>query len=164
MALLNSTTRYGWPAWVMHWTSVVVIALLYIGISGIDRPPKSALRLEILSTHTSLGILMLGLMLARLVWRVTNANPVKAYSLRPLHKLVAISVHRCLYVLVITMALTGVLGHLELPGFSLETTARRSLLALHAAITGPLLLLATVHIIAAVINLVVALPASQGER
>lgn len=104
----NSASRFGWIARVLHWTTVALVATVFIDISGLDVPPKLAQRDAVVAFHVSLGLVVFGIMLGRLGWRLSNPNPVQAWNLSPGHRLVALTVHRLMYGVVISLCLCGI--------------------------------------------------------
>jgi cytochrome b561 len=76
-----------------------------------------------LTQHTALGLAILAVMLGRLYWRIVNANPVESYTLPRWQKIIAMSLHRGLYCLVLALALTGIL-QVVLRGGSLGVAGR----------------------------------------
>ena len=57
--LRNSTRRYGAVARLLHWSSVALMLALYIGISGLDVPPKLAVRETVVASHATIGLVLL---------------------------------------------------------------------------------------------------------
>jgi cytochrome b561 len=109
IGLKNSNTQYGLIARMMHWTSVaLLLTMIVIASQFADKPPGPE-RLALTSQHSSLGILLLILMTARLAWRNLNPNPIHSYSIKAWQKLLAISLHRSIYVIILTQCLLGIL-------------------------------------------------------
>ena len=104
----NTPQRFGWISRLLHWTTVAMVFYLFIGVSGIDRPPKLAARELIVQMHVDVGLGLLVILIARLVTRATNPNPVHAYTISKWHKIMTISMHYALYGLLIVLSLTGV--------------------------------------------------------
>lgn len=169
MLLYNSVRRFGWIARIAHWTTVALIAMMFIDISGLDVPPKLAEREAVVAFHVSLGIVVLLLMLGRLGWRVANPNPVRGWNLSPGQQLFAISVHRLMYVVVISLCLCGIVGviadgtplgffgvSLGAPTISPRAATRALALDVHARLSILLLVMIAVHATTAVVNQVFA--------
>src|SRR6185312_14736376 len=55
-----------------HWITVVLIALLWAIGQTIDFWPRGALRTDAQAAHIVLGILLVGVIAARIVWRATR--------------------------------------------------------------------------------------------
>jgi cytochrome b561 len=75
MALRNSAAEFGVVTRVLHWTTMLlVIAMLALGNRIADMAPALD-TLWLYGLHKSLGILVLGLTLARLAWHVASPPP-----------------------------------------------------------------------------------------
>lgn len=107
--LKNSATQYGLIARILHWTSVALLLTLIVVASQFSDLTHGPEKLALISSHSSIGILLLILMIARLTWRNLNPNPIRSYSIRPWQKLVAISLHRSIYVIIIAQCFLGIL-------------------------------------------------------
>ena len=171
LRLSNTKTHYGLVARIGHWSSVALVAALFILISGLDVPPKVHDREAVVALHMSLGVLLFILMLSRLAWRLANPNPLLGYPLASWHRMAALTIHRCLYVVVLTLCGCGLLlvfaDGLPLAVFGLElfgagAPAETSLVvsahAAHLALGDTLLLLVLIHATAAIVNQVFAPP------
>lgn len=99
----------------------------------------------------------------RLCWRNLNPNPVHSYSIKPWQKLLAISLHRSIYIVIITQCFLGILIWLtsgktfdlfnlfELPALLDKThPMSETALAIHYLISVMIYPLFTVHISAAI--------------
>ena len=107
--LKNSNTQYGLIARIMHWTSVALLLTIIVVASQFADKPPSPEKLALISQHSSLGILLLILMAARLAWRNLNPNPIHSYSIKAWQKLLAISLHRSIYIIILTQCVLGIL-------------------------------------------------------
>ena len=159
--------QYGVTAKVFHWAIVALIAIqLPLGwlMPGVRRgmTPGSTM-----SLHVSIGITILVLILLRLVWRLTH--PVAPESDLPdWQRLGAELVHWLLYAAVLVTTLTGWLlesgrgwtinlyGLLPLPRLVEEgSPIGRAVGELHSTMVWVLLVLMSVHILAAFVHLLV---------
>jgi len=103
----NSKFAYGYVARVLHWSSVaLLLGVVVLGTQLADIPDEPDAP-QVLSRHVSLGLLLLGVMVARFVWRLCNPNPVLSYALHDIHKRGAISVHWFIYAVVIFQCCLG---------------------------------------------------------
>ena len=165
----NSVHRFGWIARVLHWATVALVGIVFIDISGLDVPPKLAQRDAVVAFHVSLGLVVLLIMLCRLGWRLSNPNPVRSWNLSPGHRFLAITVHRLMYVVLISLCLCGIVGvvtggaALEIFGLNLVTpetamhaTSNAVALDLHDRLATLLLVMIAVHATVAVVNQVFA--------
>jgi cytochrome b561 len=109
IALKNSHTQYGLVARILHWSSVAMLLTIIVVASQFSDLAPGPERLALISSHSSIGILLLMLMTARLTWRNLNANPIHSYSIKTWQKLLAISLHRAIYIIIITQCCLGML-------------------------------------------------------
>ena len=65
-------------------------------------------RLSIVAEHASYGLALLVVMLGRFYWRQVNRNPLLSYSIHPLQKRAAVSVHWFVYAAVIFQCVIGI--------------------------------------------------------
>lgn len=107
--LKNSNTQYGLIARILHWTSVALLLTIIVIASQFADKSPSPEKLALISRHSSIGILLLMLMITRLTWRNLNPNPIYSYSIKAWQKLLAISLHRSIYVIIMTQCLLGIL-------------------------------------------------------
>lgn len=110
MQIKNTTTQYGLLARVLHWSSVTLLVTLIVIASQFEGLEPGAESIRLMALHVSLGLVFLALMLARFCWRQTNHNPIHYYSLKPWQTLAAITLHRCIYIVLITQCLVGMLS------------------------------------------------------
>jgi len=109
MALRNGPDSFGLISRVLHWgIMLLVIAMLALGMRISDMTPGLA-NLWLYGLHKTLGIAVLGLMLARLAWHLITAPP------RPIGppgaaQMLARGVHWAFYGLLIVIPLTGWAG------------------------------------------------------
>lgn len=100
--------RYTSVAIALHWAiALLIVGLLTVGwvmdaLPGGPGSPKTA----IIQLHKSLGITVLLLTIARIIWRVMNPPP-PGPSMPALQKLLAGSVHVLLYAVMLLMPLSG---------------------------------------------------------
>jgi cytochrome b561 len=75
MQLRNSSQGYGAVALVLHWLTVGLVALAWLlGTFGDELPPGAA-RSTGLAVHISLGLAVLALLVARVLWRLADPPP-----------------------------------------------------------------------------------------
>lgn len=98
--------RYTGTAMALHW---VVAALLAINVTLgliVDLIPESSVRTSI-NLHKSIGITVLGLVLLRILWRVSHRPPAMPPTYAPWERVSAHAAHLALYVLILAMPVTG---------------------------------------------------------
>lgn len=105
MLIKNTDQRYGRIAVLLHWLmAVIVLGLLTLGLYMV-RLPIGLEKLKLYGWHKEYGLLVLGLILLRLLWRLYNITP--RLALPSWEKAAARVVHWLLYALMILMPLTG---------------------------------------------------------
>lgn len=104
-----SLLRFSLPARLFHWTIAGMIVLLYATEYLREAAERgSALRAGILATHTTIGLLVLGLTVLRLGWRLHAGAPAPLDH-NPLLRLAASAGHATLYVITLAMPAFGYL-------------------------------------------------------
>lgn len=108
--LKNTTQAYGWVAILLHWlVAVAVIGLFVLGLymTGLSYyDPYYRLAPHI---HKSIGMLLLGLMAVRLIWRLSNPRPHPVPTLKSWEKRLSEWVHWLLYLLLFAIMISGYL-------------------------------------------------------
>ena len=100
-------SRYTSVAVVLHWL-IAAIIIYQLGIGLImEHIPDRTVRIPLVQLHGSLGIAVLVLSLARVVWRLTHTPPPLDPHLAPWERASAHAVHFVLYALMIAMPLIG---------------------------------------------------------
>ena len=109
MNVKNTKTQYGLIARILHWTSVTLLLTLIVVASQFEEMLASPEKLKLTALHSSVGLVFFLIMLARLTWRNVNHNPIKSYSIKSWQKLAAISLHRCIYVVLVAQCIAGIM-------------------------------------------------------
>jgi cytochrome b561 len=107
MTTRHSTHSYSRIAIALHWLmAILILATFAVGLymNGLHLSP---LKLKIYSWHKWAGVTAFLLLLARLLWRVTHRPPELPESMSGWQRLGAHAVHGLLYLLMITVPLTG---------------------------------------------------------
>lgn len=108
----NTNMGYGFVSRILHWlifTLIVLAVLLGLEFTGM---PRGEERTVVAALHKSLGLLLLLLMTARLVWRLSNPRPRNIDGAPRWQSLAALVVHYSIYVLVFAQMSTGILNTL----------------------------------------------------
>ncbi len=104
-------SRYAGPAILLHWLLAVALVAVFVLGSYMADLPFSPQRLKLYSWHKWAGIVILGLAVLRLVWRVTHrppALPVAIERAMPAwQKLAHHATHAGLYLLFFAVPLIG---------------------------------------------------------
>jgi cytochrome b561 len=107
MRLRNTDQSYGWLAQGLHWlVAVLIFAQLGLGLYAAGLPLGIA-KLQWLTRHKSLGVALLALVLARLVWRFASPPPALPDAMSRLERAAAVAAHRVLYALLILAPVAG---------------------------------------------------------
>ena len=106
----NSATRYGLGGRCLHWLSVALLVTLIVTALPFEEMAAGPEKTELIRRHASYGLVFLLVMGLRVYWRLANVNPVLSYSIRNWQKSCAVFLHRTIYLVVITQALTGIAG------------------------------------------------------
>lgn len=109
MNIKNTKTQYGLVARILHWTSVALLLTILVVASQFEDMLASPEKLRLITLHVSVGLVFFILMLARLTWRNINHNPIKSYSIKNWQKIIAISLHRTIYIIIIAQCILGIL-------------------------------------------------------
>lgn len=105
---MNTHDQYGLITRLLHWLVFVLVIGMLLGGGLLAILPSGGFKNFIVGIHKSFGVVVFGLMLARLVWRRFNPQP-RALLTVPMLNYVAQMVHVCLYVLLLLQPLVGIL-------------------------------------------------------
>lgn len=90
----------------LHWLIALLILInICLGLAA-DSLPETWVRC-VIDLHKSIGITVLGLFGARIIWRVTHKPPPFPPTLRSWERIAAHTVHILLYVLMLALPLSG---------------------------------------------------------
>jgi cytochrome b561 len=98
--------RYTRTAVVLHWVIAALMAIgVLLGLTA-DALPEDWIRPAI-DLHKSLGLTVLGLVLARILWRLSHPAPPLPRAYTRLERIAANSVHLLLYGLMLLLPISG---------------------------------------------------------
>ena len=103
--------HYTSVAIVLHWLiAALVVGLIIAGLSmtKIDALPR-ALRFEMIQMHKSIGLTVLALTLARVIWRLSHRPPPLPVAMPAWQKTVSTLTHGAFYVLLLALPVSGYL-------------------------------------------------------
>ncbi len=103
---MHAIDKYTKVAVILHWLIALGIALNVVLALTNDYFSDATSRIMI-DLHKSIGITVLGLVILRIVWRLTHTPPPFPAHYKPWEKLAAHAAHYTLYGLIIFMPLTG---------------------------------------------------------
>lgn len=98
--------RYTRMAITLHWLIAVVIAVNVALALSVDFLPDSAVR-PVIDLHKSLGITALGLVILRVLWRLSHRPPALPARYSAWERTSAHGVHYLLYAVMIVLPLSG---------------------------------------------------------
>lgn len=104
--LTNTHQRYGSVSQFFHWTIFFLMALMIICGFVMEDLPKSWQAMVYLC-HKSTGLLILGLVVARLLWRWANKTPTLPNAMPGILKAGARIIHALLYLVLFALPLSG---------------------------------------------------------
>ena len=104
--LRNSKDRFGLVSRYAHWTTATLMLLLIPMGLFLSVLPPSGDRASFLAAHQALGLTVLVVVIARIVWLITNPPPSHD-DLPPRQVRLALAAHVGLYALVIAFPLSG---------------------------------------------------------
>lgn len=104
----NESDRYGRTSRVMHWaTAMLFILMIPMGVFASMIPEGVWYRTEYNIVHKTIGFIVLGLFVARLLWNRISKRPGLDPSLKPMERKLAHAAHVALYVLMFAVPITG---------------------------------------------------------
>jgi cytochrome b561 len=110
MPAFSSRLRYGSVAQFFHWaTAIFVLAAYLLGEGGPESWVYAAERAGSLSLHETFGVTVFAIVVLRLVWRALDRTPENPPMPRAM-LLAARAVHVLLYLLLLALPLTAILG------------------------------------------------------
>jgi cytochrome b561 len=101
-----SISRYSGVAMALHWLVALLIIVNLVMIWFVDRYPDAWVR-PVIDTHKSIGIVVLGLVLLRLLWRAGHRPPALPQTYPRWEKLAAHAAHALLYAIILLLPLSG---------------------------------------------------------
>ncbi|MEL6567273.1 MAG: cytochrome b/b6 domain-containing protein [Pseudomonadota bacterium] len=104
----NPSHRYTSVAIALHWViALAILSLIPGGWFMTDLPNDHVLKEGLYQLHKSVGITILILTLARIIWRVMNPPPADASGLTGWEKTASHAAHYAFYALMLALPLTG---------------------------------------------------------
>jgi cytochrome b561 len=104
----NSRFRYGAVAVTLHWVlAAAILAMLWLGLTMTSLDETDPRTFPLFQLHKSIGLTILVLSVARLMWRLANPVPLLPATMPGWERLSARAVHLLFYVLMIAIPLLG---------------------------------------------------------
>ena len=102
----GTVSRYSGVAMVLHWLVAGLILTSLVMIWFVDHYPEAWVR-PVIDTHKSIGIVVLGLVLMRLLWRAGHRPPALPRTYGRGERLAAHAAHALLYAVILLLPVTG---------------------------------------------------------
>ncbi len=164
---MSSTTpeivHYSKTAKWLHWIMAIVL-LFDLTVAQQFAEMPAAEKGEILMGHSSIGLILLMLVLFRLFWRYRNPAPVLPSSVADWQRIAAKASHHTLYTLMVIVPLTGLyiadyspiavmpFGSFVLGGEGLTDEGFQAVRSIHEIATWALIAVITLHFAAALFH------------
>lgn len=104
----NESHRYGRVSRLLHWTiAILFIAMIPMGIFATIIPEGTPYRLEYYVVHKTIGVIIFGLVVVRLIWNRRSRRPQLDATLKPVERKLAHRAHIALYFIMIALPVTG---------------------------------------------------------
>jgi cytochrome b561 len=155
--------RYTRTAMTLHWLiALLIVAAFTLGLVMVDIPGFTPTKLKYFSWHKWLGVTVLALAAARLLWRHRNRPPQHAPGMAAWQTRAADVTHVLLYILMFAVPLSGYLyttaagvpvvylGLWQIPAlFDADTALKGALKPVHYWLNMALAALVVMHVAAA---------------
>jgi cytochrome b561 len=107
MQWANTSNRYGAIAKFLHWSIVILIIAQYVLAEVAEELPDGIEKLATISRHKSLGMLILGLALLRILWKLMSKGRPSPVPMPALQRMAAAAGHGLLYLLILAQPISG---------------------------------------------------------
>jgi len=159
---VSAEIRYDRKSIALHWVTAILVVLLWVIANVIDDFPRGPLRVAVRSTHMTLGVILLSVLIARMFWRLSGGRRLPL-SRNGWAGYLAKTVHYLLYATLVAVLLLGIanvwvrgdsyFGWFTVPKFDpgnkeLQETVEN----LHETFANALLILAAAHAIASLVH------------
>jgi cytochrome b561 len=162
----NSAEGYGTVPQLMHWITVVLVILAWFLGQFDDIFPKGAARAASLFVHISAGLAVIGILVLRLFWRLTDPPPPIEHTVLGVWlDRAGRFTHYVLYALLVAAPISGIVLQFargdSLPLFGLTEIASpwaadrgfaRSVKEIHEVTANALVIIAAFHAAAALVH------------
>ncbi|MEL6685743.1 MAG: cytochrome b, partial [Pseudomonadota bacterium] len=123
MSGTQATTTYGTVTKSFHWlTALLILTVIPLGAIANRLPYETneqlAFKAQLFSFHKTLGLIVFGVALARIIWALTQTKPAPLHPERKAETMLAELVHWLLYISLVAVPLTGWIHHAATEGFA----------------------------------------------
>jgi cytochrome b561 len=151
--------RYDRRTIVLHWSTAVLVVVLWLSAQVIDLFPQGPARINMRSVHISLGVLLAGVLVYRIAWRRLAGARLPRVTCPALARF-ATPIHLLLYALLLIEVTLGcvnvwvrgesIYNLFSIPSFAPGDRAlRRQINGYHEFVANTILIVAGLHAIAA---------------
>ena len=106
----NEESRYGRVSRMLHWvTAILFVFMIPTGIYASMIPEDVWYRTEYNVVHKTIGVILFGLVVTRVIWNAKSKRPELDSSLKTIERKLAHYAHVTLYVLMFALPITGYL-------------------------------------------------------
>lgn len=98
---------YGTGARLFHWTIALMVLIQIPAGVAMTSDPLAGVADPLFILHKGMGSILLVLVFARVLWRVTHRPPPFPDTMPPLEQRIAHRTHIAIYVLLVTMVVSG---------------------------------------------------------
>jgi len=109
MMIKNTINEYGLVAKCLHWLIALLLICMFLVAYTMINIPRSEFQFTLFYLHKATGLLILGLITLRLVWRLINVQPPLPPTVPQWQHVLSRSIFILLYILVFAMPLSGFL-------------------------------------------------------
>lgn len=103
----NEVVRYGSVAQFFHWSVVAMLIFQYVWAWRIEETESTMLRLELVTQHKTIGMLVFAFALLRIVWRFIQTPPPLPSEMKNWERWAAKMGHLALYGLLFAVPISG---------------------------------------------------------
>jgi len=159
----NTSNTYGAVAKFLHWSIVILIIAQYFLAEAADELPDGLAKLETITRHKSVGMLVLLLALARIAWKLANRGLPPPVPMPAPQRIAAAAGHGLLYLLLLAQPISGwmmssaanypvtLFGLFQFPALvAPDHDLHEALEEVHEALFAALAIVAIIHALAAV--------------
>jgi len=161
----NSANNYGAVARFLHWSIVILIIAQYVIAEAAEELPDGLDKFAMITRHKSLGMLVLGLAVLRILWKASSKGlPAPVPAARP-QQIAAAAAHGLLYLLLLAQPISGWMmssaanypvtffGLFQFPALvGANHDLHETLEEVHEALFSALVIVAVLHALAAVFH------------
>jgi cytochrome b561 len=103
---MTISERYTRPAVILHWLMAILIVINVVFILSAESVGETNIRF-MYDTHKSIGITVFGLVVLRILWRLTHRPPALPFDYKRWEKLASKWTHGVLYFIMFFMPVSG---------------------------------------------------------